>query len=49
MIAAITGAERAHRLVLPIAAAERIMLLADKLGLGVEFAQRLIPTPQKRA
>ena len=34
-------------LVLPIAAAERIMLLAEQLGLGVEFAQRLIPTPQK--
>lgn len=34
-------------LVLPIAAAEQVMLLAEQLGLGVEFAQRLIPTPQK--
>ena len=34
-------------LVLPIAAAEQVMLLAEQLGLGVELAQRLIPTPQK--
>jgi len=34
-------------LVLPIAAAEQVILLAEQLGLGVEFAQRLIPMPQK--
>lgn len=34
-------------LVLPIAAAERVIVLAEQLGLGVELAQRLIPTPQK--
>lgn len=34
-------------LVLPIAPAEQVMLLAEQLGLGVEFAQRLIPKPKK--
>lgn len=34
-------------LVLPIAAAEQVMLLAEQSGLGVELAQRLIPTAKK--
>jgi tRNA1Val (adenine37-N6)-methyltransferase len=34
-------------LVLPIAAAEQVMLLAEQSGLGVELAQRLIPTTKK--
>jgi len=34
-------------LVLPIAAAEQVMQLAEQLGLGVELAQRLIPNPKK--
>lgn len=34
-------------LVLPITAAEQVMLLAEQSGLGVELAQRLIPTTKK--
>lgn len=34
-------------LVLPIAAAERVMQMAEQMGIEVELAQRLIPTPKK--